>query len=154
MTFSFRVVGVSTHKMAYREETTTCLWSHFSDLSLNAALTKKRKISDTWEIICCADHLYMPYSFWVMHEWKESRKNKIKILMVDFLECEEDSWNSGSIFYMRIAKGFNLQELCITLLCLSWSFSHILSTERHFKPAQSLLRKYSTFWYKRHWWTH
>ena len=40
---------------------------------------------------------------------KERRKkNKIEIFRFDFLECEEKSWDSGGIFYIRIAKSFHL----------------------------------------------
>ena len=44
-------------------------------------------------------------------EKKERRKkknNKIKHFMFDFLDCEENSGNSGAIFEIRIAKGFHL----------------------------------------------
>ena len=34
------------------------------------------------------------------------KKNKIEIFTFDFHDCEEKSWNSGAIFYLRIAKGF------------------------------------------------
>ena len=39
---------------------------------------------------------------------KEKKKNKIETFMFDFLACEKSKWNSESIFYIRIAKGFNL----------------------------------------------
>ena len=38
----------------------------------------------------------------------ERKKNKIEIFAFDFIDCEEKSWNSGTIFYIRIAKGFHL----------------------------------------------
>ena len=48
-------------------------------------------------------------------EWKKeerrrrkTKKNKIKIFAFDFLNCEEKSWDSGTIFDIRIAKGFHL----------------------------------------------
>ena len=41
-------------------------------------------------------------------EEERKKKNKIKILMFDFLKCEEKSWDSGAIFYVRVAKGFHL----------------------------------------------
>ena len=39
-------------------------------------------------------------------ERKKNKKNKIGIFAFDFLICEEKSWNSEGIFYIRIAKGF------------------------------------------------
>ena len=41
---------------------------------------------------------------------KEGRKkkNKIELLTFDFLKCEEKTWDSGPIFYIRTAKGFHL----------------------------------------------
>ena len=36
------------------------------------------------------------------------KKNKIEMFAFDFLDCEEKSWDSGTIFYIRIAKGFHL----------------------------------------------
>ena len=39
---------------------------------------------------------------------RKKKKNKIEIFMLDFLHCEEKSWNSGAIHDIRIAKGFHL----------------------------------------------
>ena len=43
---------------------------------------------------------------------KEKRKKKKEEQMENFsfdlLDCEEKSWNSGAIFYIKIAKGFHL----------------------------------------------
>ena len=39
---------------------------------------------------------------------KERSRNKIEVFALYFLECEEKSWDSGTIFYLRIAKGFEL----------------------------------------------
>ena len=39
---------------------------------------------------------------------KNKNKNKITIFAFDFLDCEEKSWVSGAIFYIRISKGFHL----------------------------------------------
>ena len=41
-------------------------------------------------------------------ERRRKKKNKIKIFAFDFLDCDEKSWDSGAIFYLRIAKGFHL----------------------------------------------
>ena len=41
-------------------------------------------------------------------ERRRKKKSKIEIFTFDFLDCEEKSWNSGSIFDIRIAKGFHL----------------------------------------------
>ena len=53
-----------------------------------------------------------------MHEGKKEeeeerkkerkKKNKSKIFTFNFPNCEEKQWNSGAIFYIRIAKGFRL----------------------------------------------
>ena len=48
------------------------------DLSLHTSLTKKRKILDSSEVVWCAVHLYMPYTFLVMCEGKEERRSKKK----------------------------------------------------------------------------
>ena len=49
---------------------------------------------------------------------KKERKNKKKTkkeegkqnrnFVFNFLDCEGKQWNSGAIFYIRIAKGFHL----------------------------------------------
>ena len=39
---------------------------------------------------------------------RKMKKNKIEIFMLSFLDCEEKSWDSGTIFDIRIAKGFHL----------------------------------------------
>ena len=39
---------------------------------------------------------------------KRKKKNKIDIFSLDFLECEEKSWDSGAILYIRLTKGFHL----------------------------------------------
>ena len=41
-------------------------------------------------------------------EERKKKKNKIEIFMFDFLNCEEKLWDSGALFYIRIAKGFHL----------------------------------------------
>ena len=46
-----------------------------------------------------------------MLDGKDERKkkiNKIEIFAFDFLDYQEKSWDSGSIFDIRIAKGFHL----------------------------------------------
>ena len=46
-----------------------------------------------------------------MLDGKEERRKKkytIVIFVFDFLDCEEKSWDSEAIFYIRIAKGFHL----------------------------------------------
>ena len=44
--------------------------------SLHAALTKKRKISDSRALVWCADRSYTPYTFGVMLDGKEERKKE------------------------------------------------------------------------------
>ena len=39
---------------------------------------------------------------------ESKKKNKVKIFTFDFLDCDEKSWDSGAIFYIRIANGFPL----------------------------------------------
>ena len=39
---------------------------------------------------------------------KIERKSKIENFLFDFLDCEKDQWNSGSIFYIRTTKVFCL----------------------------------------------
>ena len=41
-------------------------------------------------------------------ERRKKEKNKIEIFMFNFLDCEDKSWDSGAIFYIRIAKAFHL----------------------------------------------
>ena len=41
-------------------------------------------------------------------EERKKKKSKIEIFMFDFPDCEEKSWDSGAVFYIRIAKGFCL----------------------------------------------
>ena len=36
---------------------------------------------------------------------EKRRKNKIEIYTFNFFNCEKDSWNFESVFYIRIAKG-------------------------------------------------
>ena len=43
-----------------------------------------------------------------MEKKKNNSNNKIEIFAFDFLDCDENSWNSGAIFDVRIAKGFCL----------------------------------------------
>ena len=35
---------------------------------------------------------------------KERRRTKSKFLLLDFHDCEQNSWNTGTIFDIRIAK--------------------------------------------------
>ena len=39
---------------------------------------------------------------------ERKKKNKIETCAPDFLDCEEKTWDSGAIFYIRIAKSFHL----------------------------------------------
>ena len=39
---------------------------------------------------------------------RKKKKNKIEMFAFDFLDGEEKSWDSGAMFYIRIAKGFHL----------------------------------------------
>ena len=39
---------------------------------------------------------------------ERKKKNKIEISMFNFLDCEEMQWNSGAIYYIRMAKDFYL----------------------------------------------
>ena len=41
-------------------------------------------------------------------EEERKKKENIETFTFDFLNCEENEWNSGSTFYIRIAKGFHL----------------------------------------------
>ena len=41
-------------------------------------------------------------------ERSKKKNNNIKIFTFDFFDCEEKSWDSGAIFYIRIAWGFHL----------------------------------------------
>ena len=84
-TFSFWVVHLITHKMAYRKATLAHVWGHNSSVDL----TKERKISDSGAFVWRADRSYTPYTFWVMHEGKEEgrkKKNKIEIFAFNFLD--------------------------------------------------------------------
>ena len=38
---------------------------------------------------------------------KKNKNNKIQFFAFDFLDWEERSWDSGAIFYIRIAKGLH-----------------------------------------------
>ena len=44
----------------------------------------------------------------MLDEKRRKKKNKIEIVTFNFLNCEEESWDSGAIFDIRIAKGFHL----------------------------------------------
>ena len=48
------------------------------DLNSHAALTKKRKISDSRVFVWCADRSYTPYTFRVMLDGKEEGRKKEK----------------------------------------------------------------------------
>ena len=39
---------------------------------------------------------------------ERKKKNKIEIFTFDFLDGGEKSWDSGVIFYIRVAKGFHI----------------------------------------------
>ena len=79
---------VSTHNMAYWKETAMHVWSHHSaDLSSHAALIQKRNISDSRAVIWCVDLSYTSYNFELCIR---ERKNKSKLCMLDFLDCEKD----------------------------------------------------------------
>ena len=41
-------------------------------------------------------------------ERRKKKKNRIKIFAFNLLDYEEKSWGSGTIFYIRTAKGFYL----------------------------------------------
>ena len=41
-------------------------------------------------------------------EGRKKKNSKIKIFALDFVNCEEKSWDPGAIFYIRITKGFHL----------------------------------------------
>ena len=41
-----------------------------------------------------------------MEQKKKKKKNKIELFTFDFLDCEGKKWDSGSMFDIRIAKGF------------------------------------------------
>ena len=56
--------------------------------------------------------------FWIMHEEKE-KKNNVEIFMLDFLNYEKCWWNSGGVFYSKVAKSFYLEVFYINLLLLS-----------------------------------
>ena len=42
------------------------------------------------------------------NEGRKKKKNKIEIFAFNFLDCEKKSWDSGTIFDIRIAKGVHL----------------------------------------------
>ena len=44
----------------------------------------------------------------MLDEQERRKKNKIENFAVDFLNCEEKSWDSGAIYDIRIAKSFHL----------------------------------------------
>ena len=75
---------------------------------------------------------------------EKEEKNEIESLMINFWPWEGllDLWKY-IVHYIRIGKGFHLEEFCITLLCLSWRCSNTLCTGCHFQPVQSLLRSTS-----------
>ena len=64
------------HKKVYQKETMMRVWSHNLPIIAHTALTNKMQISDSRAIIWCADHSSRLYSFRVMHEGEERRKNK------------------------------------------------------------------------------
>ena len=39
---------------------------------------------------------------------KKKEEERNRNFTFDILDCEEKSWESGAIFYIRVAKGFNL----------------------------------------------
>ena len=39
---------------------------------------------------------------------RERKEEQNQIFAFDFLDCEEKSWDSEAIFWIRIAKGFHL----------------------------------------------
>ena len=41
-------------------------------------------------------------------ERRKKKKSKIKNFAFDFLDCEENLWDSGAIFDIRIAKSFHV----------------------------------------------
>ena len=55
-----------------------CLGPELVDLRLHAALTKKRKISDSNAVVWCADCFYTPYTFTIMREGKEEEEERKK----------------------------------------------------------------------------
>ena len=50
-------------------------------------------------------------------EGRKKKKNKIEISALDFLDSEENSWNSGAIFDIKIAKGF-IYKSFVSLHCV------------------------------------
>ena len=71
-------------------------------------------MSNTRTFVWYVYRSYTPYTFGVMlvgkeeRKKKERKKNKIESFVFDFLNCEEKSWDSGTMFYIRIAKRFHL----------------------------------------------
>ena len=39
---------------------------------------------------------------------RKKKKNKIEIFAFNLLDSEEKSWDSGAMFYIKVAKGFDL----------------------------------------------
>ena len=54
------------------------------------------------QMICICSIVFELYE----RERKERKKNKIKIFRFSFLDIEKAKWDSASVFYNRIAKGF------------------------------------------------
>ena len=56
-------------------------WAITQNLSSYAALTKKRKISDSRPFTWCAEHLYTPYTFelCLMKKKKEEKEQNLNI---------------------------------------------------------------------------
>ena len=67
---------------------------------------KMRIFSDNKPIVWWVDSLYTLYTFWLMCKGKKERK-KVEIFTFDFLDWEKDWWNSGSMFYIRIANQYH-----------------------------------------------
>ena len=44
----------------------------------------------------------------MLDEKEEEEKEQNRNFAFDFLDCEEKSWDSGAIFYIRIARSFHL----------------------------------------------
>ena len=90
--------------------------------------------------ICLIESLYTCtcYSSWVKHDEKE--KSKIEIFMFVFPTSFSHVWVS------RILGAFLQWHFCLTLLCLSQSYSHTLSTGGPFEPYSSLHRKHRKSW--------
>ena len=75
----------------WERDCNVCLDPQLAHLSSHAALTKKRNISDSRALICCADCSHMPHSFELyMREKNEIRKNKNEIFTFNFLHDKMD----------------------------------------------------------------